>query len=496
MDDAKDNGILPPRDLERRGAQGVALSFAAQGVRFILQFLSQVLLARILVPSDFGLVAMAVPVQALAQTVGELGLAQAVIQRPTLTRADLSMLFWFSVLLNAGLALAMLMTAPGVTLLYGEPRLAAVLSVLAGMLVLNGVASQHMALMARRMQFARMAVIDVVCLLAAVIAGTAGAWFGLGYWSLIVMQVSNIAVIALLASILSGFRPLRPGRLRGIRPILAFGAHLTGYHLVGAVAGNVDSVLIGAVSGSAGLGFYERSMKLVVTPLGQLSMPLARVATGLLSRLQGSPADYRRAYLAMLRGLLVATAPGFACGALMAGTLVPAVLGPQWVDAAPVVAWLCISAIPVPFGISAFWLFVSQARVQAQLRWVWIRTGLSLAALTVGLHWGVTGVAAAYAVMSPLIQGSMLWGATRKGAVRMRDVAAGTYPILLCTAFGTAMAHWSAGWLPAQGAAPTLLTSLAVSYLTGFASLLCYPAGNALIHDFATARHAFRRVPS
>ena len=496
MNDAQFDAGLHEQDLQRRSVRGVAFSLAAQVVRFMLQFSSQILLARLLLPADFGLVAMAAPVLALAQTIGELGLAQAVIQRPALTQAELSSLFWLSMAINAALAVLMLAVAPAVALLYGEPRLRLLLAVLAALLVLNGVASQQMAVMARRMRFAKMAAIDVACLLTATAAGIGGALAGFGYWSLVVMQAGNLGVIAVLASLWSGWRPSLPARAGGVRAMLAFGAHMTGYNLVTYAGSNLDSVLIGAAAGPVSLGFYDRSMKLVVTPLWQLSMPLARVATGLLSRLAGQPAEYRRAYLAMLRGLLIATTPGFACGATMAGTLVPALLGPQWRGAAPVVAWLCASAILVPYGISASWLFVSQARVQAQLRWACLRTALSLAALAAGLPWGVMGVAIAYALASPLVQGCMAWGATRQGAVGLRDVALGTYPVLLCTAVGTGAAHGFVRWMPMPGAAAELLASLAVTYLAGAASLLCFPAGVALLRDVAMARHAFRRVAS
>ncbi len=494
MNEAPLETPLSGQDLQRRSIRGVAFSLAGQAVRFVLQFASQIILARLLAPADFGLVAMAAPVLALAQTVGELGLAQAVIQRPALTQADLSLLFWLSILVNAALAALMLAAAPGVALLYGEPRLAAVLDAFAAMLVLNGVASQQMALMARQMQFAEMAAIDVACLLTAAAAGVGCALAGFGCWSLVAMQAGNLGVIALMASVWSGWRPSPPAWAGGIRSILAFGAHMTGANLVTYAGSNLDSVLIGVVSGSASLGLYDRSTKLIVTPLWQLSMPLARVATGLLSRLADRPAEYRRAYLAMLRGLLIATAPGFACGATAAGTLVPALLGPQWSGAAPVVAWLCLSAILVPYGISASWLFVSQGRVQAQLRWACLRTALSLAALAAGLPWGVAGVAVAYAVASPLVQGCMAWGGTRKGAVSLRDMAVGTYPVLLCTAVGTAAAHWAVRWAPMPGAAAELLASLAVIYLAGAAFLLCFPAGTALLREVATARHAFRRA--
>ena len=496
MNDSFLESRLSEQDLQRRSVRGVAFSVAAQAIRFVLQFGSQILLARLLVPADFGLVAMAAPVLALAQTLGELGLAQAVIQRPALTRADLSLLFWLSILVNAGLAALMLAAAPGVAVLYGEPRLVAVLDIFAALLVLNGIGSQQMALMARQMQFAEMAVIDVTCLLTAAAAGVGCALAGFGYWSLVAMQVSNLGVITLMASARSGWRPSRPAWTGGTWSMLTFGAHMTGYNLVTYAGGNLDSVLIGLASGSVSLGFYDRSMKLIVTPLWQLSMPLARVATGLLSRLQDKPVEYRRAYLAMLRSLLIATAPGFACGAARAGTLVPVLLGPQWAGAAPVVAWLCISAILVPYGISASWLFISQARVQAQLRWACLRTVLSLGALMAGLPWSVVGVAVAYALASPLVQGCMAWGATRKGAVSLRDVALGTYPILLCTAVGTAAAYWFAMWVPVPGAAVELLASLAVTYIAGAASLLCFPAGITLLRDVAMVRHAFRRAAS
>jgi PST family polysaccharide transporter len=471
------------QELGRRSVRGVVVSFGAQVVRFLVQFGSQILLARLLIPADFGLVAMGIPVLTLAQTIGELGLAQAVIQRPTLTHEDASQLFWFSVMINLSLALLMALTAPLIAHAYGEPRLALVIVMLAAMLPFNGIASQQMAYMARHMRFSKMAAIDVACLVTANAAGVGGALAGLGYWSLVMMQVSNMMVIAIGATLLSGWRPSRPTRARGIGAMLTFGAHLTGTNLVNYAAGNLDSVLIGALLGPVSLGFYDRSMKLIVAPINQLTMPLARVATGLLSRLQFAPENYRRAYLAMLQGLLVAIAPGFCCAALTAGRWVPALLGPQWTAAAPVVSWLCMSAILIPFGISSGWLFISQARVESQLKWACVRTGLTLTALGVGLPWGVTGVAIAYALFSPFIHGSGLWGSTRYGPVNLGHVIAGTYPILLCTAVGVAVAGLALRWMPLHGAFPVLIESVVVTYAAGAATLLCFPAGVALLRD-------------
>ena len=484
------------QDLKRRSVMGVVVSFGAQGIRLPLQFVAQILLARLLVPSDFGLVAMALPVLTLAQTIGELGLAQAVIQRPVLPQADVSGLFWFGILVNTGLAVGMLATAPAVAWFYGEPRLTAVLRVFAAFLVPNAVASQHMAMMARRLRFGRMAIVDIACLVAAVATGIGCALEGFGYWSLVAMQGSNLLVIAVLASVISGWHPSRPGRFGGVRAMVTFGAHLTGFNLLNYAAGNLDSVLIGWVAGSRALGFYDRSMKLVVTPLSQMSMPLTRVASGLLSRYQAQEAEYRRAFLAMLQGLLLLAAPPFACGALLAGMLVPAVLGPQWTDAAPIVAWLCVSAIFVPFGIGASWLFISQGRVAAQLRWAGIRTGLSLTALAIGLRWNVEGVAVAVAVASPVVQGAALWGATRQGPVGPRTIVAATAPILVSTTAGAVVACSAIAWFPAWALLPRLVACLVSTYGVGTAILLCFPTGTALLRDLVAVRGWYARGAS
>jgi PST family polysaccharide transporter len=496
MNEAIFDNDLSDRDLGRQSARGVVLSLGAQGLRFLMQFLSQVLLARLLVPSDFGLLAMAMPVLLLAQTIGELGLAHAVIQRPNLTRAEMSLLFWLSILINTGLAVVMLVTAPLIAWLYHEPLLIDVVAALAVMLVLNGIGSQHMAVMARRMKFASMAIVDVACLFTAIAIGIGGALAGWGYWALVAMQVSNIAIIAVLSSLLSGWQPTRPalqGGARGVGAMLSFGAHLTGYNLVTYASGNLDSVLIGAFAGRASLGFYDRSMKLIVTPLWQLSMPLVRVATSLLSRLQTNEVDYRRAFLGMLKGLMLVTTPAFAAGALTAEQLVPAVLGPQWTEAAALVSWLCLSAILVPVSISASWLFVSQGRVRSQLRWAGLRTAVSLGALLIGLCWGVLGVAIAYAVLSPVAQGVMVWGATREGPVNLRNVVVGILPVLMATAIGSVLAYAAALWLPPQAAFMSLAITLAIIAGGGMLSLLCFPEGLALIRDVVTVVRLFRR---
>ena len=497
--------------LTRRSVHGAATALAAQGLRFTLQFGSQILLARLLLPGDFGLVAMAGPLLGFVQIFNDLGLTQATVQRDRIGQRELSALFWVNVAASVVLAAAVCLAAPAVASFYGEPRLTPVAVCLAGSLVLSGLSAQHMALMNRQMRFAALAAIDIACLVAAVGVGVCAARLGLGYWSLVLMQAANSATITALSWTLSGWRPSRPGGVRDAAGLLRFGGHVTGYNLLGYLEANLGGVLIGAWGGGHALGLYDRAHRLIYTPVWHLGAPFARVAVALLSRLRASEAPdsgphYARAYARLLQGLLLATAPGFVCTAMVSGTLVPALFGPAWSDAAPIVAWLAVAAAFVPFGLSASWLFVSQGRVREQMAYGGFKAAVTSTTVLAGLPWGVVGVARAYAVFAVLAHGSMLWGATRTGAVGRRDVLRAAYPVALGALAAAAALHWSGHggveWglrhMPAPEApvAVRLAAAYALSYAACGLALLCSPGGLHLLRGVWGLRSTFRRAPA
>lgn len=490
--------------LKRRSVHGAAASLAGQALRFGLQFGSQVVLARLLLPGDFGLVAMAGPLLAFVQIFNELGLTQATVQRAEIGQRELSALFWVNVAVSVLLAAAVCLAAPAVASFYGEPRLVPVAVCLAGLLVLSGLAAQHMALLNRRMRFGALAAIDLCCLVAAVAVGVCAAWAGLGYWSLVLMQAANSATIAALSWALSGWRPSRPGGVRAAAPLLRFGGHVTGHNLLVYLEANLAGVLVGAVDGRHALGLYDRAQRLIYTPVWHLGAPMARVAVAVLSRLRDAPAGYARAHARLLQGLLLATAPGLVGTAVMAGTLVPALFGPAWSDAAPVAAWLAVAAAFAPLGMGASWLFVSQGRVREQVAYGGVKACVTLTAALSGLPWGVVGIARAYAASAVLAQGVLLWGATRRGAVGRRDVARAVYPVALGAVAAAAALHATADWgirwdarhAPDAPVAARLAAGYLLSYAACGSALLCSPGGWHLLRGVWGLRSTLRRAPA
>lgn len=482
--------------LKRQSVRGAAATFMAQGLRFVLQFGSQIALARLISPADFGLVAMIGPVLMLVQIFNELGLSQATIQRAVISQQELSVLFWLNIAISTGLAVIMACGAPLIALFYGQPQLTPICMCLAALLVSSGLASQQIALLNRHMRFSALAWIDIACSAVAVVVGIAAAWMGMRYWSLVLMQAVNSATILIMAWMMSDWRPSWPRYQSSMGSLLRFGGHVTGYNLVNFAGTNLDSVLIGKFSGSVELGLFDRATKLVASPIWQISLPVARVAATLLSRLRTQPDRYRRAYLRMLQGLLVATVPAVVCIALTAQQFVPMLLGPAWTQAAPIVTWLAVATAFAPLSISSYWLFLSQDRVAEQLTAVCLKTGIAIVSLLVGLHWGALGVAKSYAAFAILTHGSLLWSAAREGPVSRADVACACYPFLIgAAAITIAIGELNGtGWASARSTGQLLAVDVAVSYLVCGLTMLCSPEGLRIIRDIWQMRTHFARA--
>jgi PST family polysaccharide transporter len=471
--------------LKRQSVRGAGMTLAAQGVRCGLQFASQVALAHFLAPRDFGLVAMVAPMLSLVQIFNEMGLTQATVQRARISQAELSALFWINLAVSLCLAAILAAAAPAIAWFYHAPRLAGITLACASLLILSGAGAQQIALLNRRMQFSRLATIDITCSLAACVVGLAASWQGLGAWALVLMQAANSLTILVLAWAFTGWLPSGPRRWRNVAELLRFGSHLTGFNLLAYAEGNLGAVLIGRLSGAVALGLYDRAYKLVIVPWWQVSLPVARVAVSLLSRLCGAPADYVSAWRRMLQGLMLIAAPGLLWAALTSDTLVPALLGQAWRPASPLVCDLALATLLVPFGASGYWLFVSQGRVAEQLRLGMVSGVALVLSAVVGAHWGALGVARCYALFAPFVQGIHFWGATRRGPVGGRAAWLAVWPVLPGLAAAAASVAALQSFLPQADFLPVLLTCC---YAACGLAMLSFPSGRRIVREIWAMR--------
>ncbi|MCA9257385.1 MAG: oligosaccharide flippase family protein, partial [Phycisphaerales bacterium] len=215
------------KDLRTKGVRGGTATIASQAGRFLIGTAGTAVLARILTPGDFGLLAMIAAFTRFLTLFKDLGLSTATIQRKDISHEQVNSLFWINAAIGLGIAILTVAAAPLVARFYGRSELLWITIVLAIPFVFSGLALQHTALLRRQMRFGAIAVIQVVSAAAGAVAGIIAAWMGAQYWALVVgMIVTNIVTLVVTWR-LCRWRPGGPRVTSDSRELISFGGQIT-----------------------------------------------------------------------------------------------------------------------------------------------------------------------------------------------------------------------------------------------------------------------------
>ncbi|TKB91429.1 MAG: lipopolysaccharide biosynthesis protein [Mesorhizobium sp.] len=387
----------PPPQFGRVALRGGVVTIGAQGFKMAIQFLSVIVLARLLVPEDFGLVASVGPIVAFVGLLQNLGLQQAVVQRKDISTEQLNQVFWISALVGLGSAVMVACLAPAIAAFYGDQRMVGITIGSALPLLLGSLAAVPLALMNRHLRFGQLALNDVITAAAGLATTAVAAYAGLGYWSLVIGPAVSAVVALAAAWQVARWRPSRPD-LKVDTDILSFGANLTGFNLANFFSRNLDNILIGKYSGAIELGYYDRAYKLLLFPLQNINQPLTRVMVPLLSRIHEDKARFRDIYVRTNWMLAAITMPGIAALTLTSDQVVGLLFGERWTAVAPIFAWLGIASLIQSVSSTTGWIFICQGKTKTMFHWGIYSSLTTVAAFIIGLHWGAVGVAAAYAI--------------------------------------------------------------------------------------------------
>jgi O-antigen/teichoic acid export membrane protein len=384
------------RDLHGKSVRGGAIVMVGQGGSVLLGIVSAAVLARLLDPEDFGLVAMASAFVALLGEFADLGLSQATIQRREVSAGQVSVLFWVNAATGAIAMAAGAALAWPIGLFYGDDRLAGIAAALSIGFLLSGIAAQPLAVLRRRMGFAAETIVTLASIAIGLAAAIAAALAGLGYWSLVVQVLAAAAVRMIGLFIASGWIPGWPARAEGVRDMLRFGGYLSGSNLLAAVLRASDKVLVGRFVGADAAGLYSNAQKLLLMPATQLNKPLTMVGRPALSRLQDEPERFRAFYRRGVELVAATSLPAIAWMAIVAEDLILLVLGREWSGSVPIFQALAPAALLGALGVVTSWIYVPLGRTDRQFRWILFQTLALVAAMAIGVRWGAIGVAVAY----------------------------------------------------------------------------------------------------
>ncbi len=486
----------PAGSLRGHATSGMLKTGLSQAVKVILQFVSVVVLSRLLLPAQFGLLAMAGPVVAFALLFQDLGLTQAIVQKPNIEHNEVSSLFFLSFGMSVALAVVLALASPAVGWFYGQPEVALLTAAMGVNIVLGGAGSIQYALLNRRLKFGTLAVIDVASAVTGLVASIALAMRFHNFWALYWGSVIGGVVPVVAYWSVTGWRPSWPRRNSGVGHALNFGLNVTGFNLANFFARNLDNVLIGRYWGERPLGLYDRAYKLLLFPLQQINNPLAKVMLPVLSQMNVDPERYKYAFMRALSQVLLITLPGIAFLVGTSKTIIPLLLGRQWADAAPIFAALGMASFLQVLNNPSGWLFMSQGRTREYMYWGLFGSATSIISFVIGLRYGPIGVAICYAASEYVRTPILWWYVGRSGPVQASHIIRQSLPHYVAAIASLAAVVLLQPNLP-QAKFLLLGSSLAISYVVSLMAIIAFRRGRDTLAESTTLiKQALRRMQS
>ena len=386
-------------DLHRRSLRGGAISMIGQGGNVTLQIISTVVLARILLPEDFGLVAMVTAVTGYASILVDLGTRDAVAQRGRVSEGEVSALFWITFAIGLTFTAITFLGAPLVARFYEEPRLKYIAMVMAITFAVPALYFQQYALMRRALMFRKLALIDLVSNFLATVVAIGLAYRNYGYWALVWKPVLTAVFTGFGVWLTCGWWPKRPQFTSGVRELLGFGLNVTGFTVADYIAKSVDRVALGYTAGPKEVGYYQNAFTVYDNALNVTAAALHNVATATLSKMRADVPALQRAWSMALSSLTYFVAPAFAILAVIGQDLVVLLLGAKWQTAGAILSILALRGPAHVVERTHGWLHIAAGRPERWRHWGILSCILTIAALFCGLPFGAIGVASAYTIL-------------------------------------------------------------------------------------------------
>lgn len=462
----------------------------------LLQLVSVVTLARLLTPSDFGLVALALLVIGFGELFRDFGLSQAAVQATTLSRDQRTNLFWINTGIGVLLSLLTFAASWALAAIAGEPEARVICQALAITFLLNAMAAQFRAGLMRDLRFATLAAIEIGSATVGLVVAIVLAAVGAGFWALVGQQLTTIALTLVLLVIAGRWMPGLPNRRGDVRDFLRFGWNLVASQLVNYAAANTDTALVGLRYGPSTLGLYNRVYQLIVVPVGQVRAPLTNVAVPVLSRLKDSVGEFGRFVLRaqLLLGYALCLPLGLV--AVAAEPIVELALGSHWLGAVFFLRCFAVASIFQTLAYVGFWIYVSRGLTAVLFRYSMVSAAIKIACVLVGSLAGPEGIALGFAVAPALSWPISLWWLSRHVQLPIRGLYAGAFRMLCASAVAAVPAiavilfvHVDAIWLIALAL---------VAFVAGAAVLLVLPVYRRDLRDIAATVRLLRpgRRPS
>ncbi len=378
--------------LKVRAVRGLFWSMLNQVGSQGIQLVVGIILARLLLPAEFGLVAMLTIFIGIATSFVDGGFGAALIQKPTLESEDASTVFYFNLFAAGMFAAILCAVAPMIAQFYNEPALTPLTRVLALNLIINAFGLVQTNLLTKSIELRGQTIVTLCGALAGGTAGILMAFQGFGVWSLVGQSLVGNAARTGLLWFVSDWRPAWIFSVTALKGMFAFGSRLLASGMIFTVVNNMHSLVIGKLFAATELGYYSQARRLQEAPTIGLTGILSRVAFPVFSEIQNDDDRLRRGVQKGLTTSVFINFPLMIGLAVCAKSIVILLVTEKWLSCVPYLQLLCMVGLTYPLHVINLNLLTAKGRSDLFLRLEIVKQVLVLAGIAVTWPFGITGL--------------------------------------------------------------------------------------------------------
>ena len=359
------------KELKTQAVQGIRWTSLGSGFSVLFQLAQMIILARLLAPEVFGLMAMVLVVIRICNPIVEAGLLQAVIYKQDLNQKDLSTLYWVNILLGLSVFFIVNSIRFGVADFFLEPALAPYIFWTSLVFLIGPWGQQFQGLLSRDLRFDILAIIQIISQLIEFTLSVTLAYMGWGIMALIFGYLSRIGISS-LCYIFFGLKihtPVLYFKISRVSGLIRFGLFEAGNQLANLASTQVDKVLIGRLLGAELLGLYTIAWELIVFPIARINPIITKVAFPVYARLQHETARLSRYYRRAVSTLLLINVPALLGMAVVAEEFLEVFYGPTWTPAATALSILALTGILKTLGNPSGGILLAKGRSDVGFYW-------------------------------------------------------------------------------------------------------------------------------
>ncbi len=400
--------------IERAAAKG---GFWLAGFKFTTQAFSWVItivVARILVPEDYGLMAMASILTGYVEIFSELGLGAAIIQKKNITQEELSSNFWFSMIVGTVFTVVCFGLAYPTAWIFNEPRVIPITQLISVLFMISALMIVPYNILSREMKFKEIGMVQLSAAVVSTFSMLLMAKAGFGVWTLIWGTIILRAVNVILVFWFSRWLPLFHFMFNEVRTYLRFGIQVAGSNSVLYFLNALITFIIGKMLGAEALGYYFFTMRIARIPNDRIIYLINQVSFPVFSKYQDDPGKSHDMYLRITKYVALIVAPLFLAGAFFGEDIIPVLLGEKWISIIFLFKMVCLSQLIVALTTLNSVVNQAQGRPRLVLIVSFIVAVLMPASIYIASRYGFNALAIPWIVVYPAVCIGFTWVTLRK----------------------------------------------------------------------------------